>query len=518
MATVVFEDATSQLKLKQYYDNGESAGEYSILETIGGGVAVADFDRDGFDDFYFTRGGKLDNKQVTGLGGSLWLSRFGSEFQEVTDLARTQCQSIYTHGAVSGDLNNDGFDDLLVTGYWAASLFINQGDGTFIESSAQSGMDHPAWGTSAAFGDFDNDSDLDIYVAHYVDWSFENHPFCQSHGKKDVCAPGSFTGITDAIYLNNGDGTLTLRQEDIGLAKEGKGLGVMVMDINQDSQVDIYVANDTTNNLMYLNKGGQFEEIGMASGTATDDMGVPGGSMGLCLLDYDQDLLPDILVSNYENQAFALYKNDGDTNFRYATTTTGLMALGTTYVAWGTITRDFDLDGDEDVVITNGHVMRSSPPEQLPIYLENLDNKKFVSPTFDSDSYFSKKWRGRGLVSFDMERDGDMDLVFSHVDQDAVVLENKSDFKGNWWIVDLIGTQSNRNAIGARIIVTSNKRKLLRNVLGGGSYLSQQPYYVHWGLPADETLQQIEITWPNGEKQVVKELAPKSRTQIVQLK
>ncbi len=514
--SVVFRDSTTDVHLKHYYENGEDANEYAILETIGGGVASADFDRDGFDDLYFASGGQLNNKQVTGLGGALWRNRDGKEFQDITALAGVSCPNIYTHGTTSGDLNNDGFADLLVTGYKGIALFINQGDGTFIELAQVAGMNEPKWGTSSAFGDFDNDGDLDIYIAHYVSWSFENHPSCQSQGVRDVCAPGSFTGVSDVVYLNSGDGLFTQESEEIGLVGEGKGLGVLVADFTQDSKVDIYVANDTTNNFFYQNQGGSFNEIGMASGTAVDDMGTPQGSMGLCSLDYDGDLYPDILVCNYESQAFALYKNDGDSNFRHVTSATGLMALGTMCVAWGSAATDFDLDGDEDLVIANGHVMRAKPPEQLPLYLHNLGNKKFAKQKFPDSSYFSKNWRGRGVVPFDMDHDGDIDLVFTHVNQDAVFLENRSEVVGNWWILELVGTKSNRDAIGARVVITSDKRTILRNVTGGGSYLSQKPYYIHWGLPAEEILKQVEITWPNGLKEVQRDLPPGSRRLVIE--
>jgi len=514
---VVFHDSTDAVRLKHAYENGEGANEYSILETIGGGVAAADFDRDGFVDVYFANGGLLNEKKVTGLGGSLWLNCHGQSFEDITQFANIDCPSIYTHGTISGDLNNDGFADLLVTGYKGIALFFNQGDGTFLEQAQEAGMIDPKWGTSAAFGDLDNDGDLDVYVAHYVDWSFDNHPPCQSLGVRDVCAPGNFTGISDVVYMNNGDGKFTPQSQEIGLVPEGKGLGVMIADLTKDSKVDIYVANDTTNNFFYLNQGGgRFSEIGMASGTAVDDMGTPQGSMGLCTLDYDGDLSPDIMVCNYESQAFALYKNDGDSNFRYVTSTTGLMALGTMCVAWGTSATDFDLDGDEDVVIANGHVMRAKPPEQVPLYLNNLGTKRFNKQKFPEMDYFAKTWRGRGVVPFDMDLDGDMDLVFTHVNQDAVYLENRSELDGNWWILELVGTQSNRDAIGARVVITSDKRAILRNVVGGGSSLSQQPYFVHWGLPVDEKLMRVEITWPNGVKEVRVDLKPKSRSLIIE--
>lgn len=511
-----FADISGKLKLTSFYENGEAAGEYAILETIGGGVAALDFDRDGYDDLYFALGGKLNDKQVTGLGGELWRNKQGREFLKVGNAAKAICPSIYTHGAVSGDLNNDGFADLLVTGYHQLALFINQGDGTFLESHIQAGMNKPSWGTSAAFADINNDGCLDIYVAHYVNWSFDNHPACKSGGVADVCAPGIFEALSDVLFVSNGDGTYNGLSEQSGLVAGGKGLGVIATDFTNDGRPDIYVANDTTNNFFYLNTGGQFDEIGLANGTAVDDMGTPQGSMGLCTLDYDLDLLPDIVVCNYENQAIALYKNDGAANFRYVTSSTGLLALGMSSVAWGTSATDFDLDGDEDIVITNGHVMRANEPSQLPFFLQNLGNNKFESLKFPRGNYFAEKWRGRGLIAFDMERDGDMDLVITHINQNAAVLENQTATSGNWWFVDLVGTSSSRNPVGARVEIRTSKRTILRTVSGGGSYLSQQPYHIQWGLPQGEIVKQLDIYWPSGTKQVVADLVPKSRITVIE--
>lgn len=509
-------DVTNTTNLKHRFDNGEDAGERAILETIGGGVAVVDFDLDGFDDLFFASGGQLNNKTVSGLGCGLRRSRMGQEWVDVTELAGASCSGIYTHGTVAGDINDDGFPDLLVTGYYGLALLINQGDGTFLDQAKSAGMVDPLWGTSAAFGDFDSDGNLDVYIAHYVNWSFSNHPDCKSSDKPDVCAPGIFTGITDVVWMNQADGTFIRKTTEVGLAQEGKGLGVIAADFTQDSKIDVYVANDTTNNLFYMNTGGVFEEIGLANGTAVDDMGTPQGSMGLCTLDFDSDLKSDIMVSNYENQAFALYKNDGEANFRYATSSSGLMALGTTYVAWGACASDYDLDGDEDVAIANGHVMKANPPEQLPLFLTNLGKAKFQRQDFPNDSYFAQKWRGRGLCAFDMDRDGDLDLVFTHVNQNAVLLSNQTQPEGNWWILKLVGVQSNRDGIGARVIIEGDQRKLLRTINGGGSYLSQNPYYIHWGLPKGESVKQVTIEWPSGVKQVITNVPAQTRQTIVE--
>ena len=516
---VTFQDITSAQGLSSIYHNGEEAKERSIIESLGGGVAVIDFDRDGWDDLFFPGGGQLENKSVTGLASSLWHNRDSHILKNVSSAAHIDVVAGYTHGAVSADWNNDGFSDLLVSGYSGLQLFTNQGDGTFFEHSLQAGLDDSQWSTSTAFADLDCDGDLDLYVTHYVNWSWSNHPACESQGIPDICAPGAFTAIPDVIYFNNGNGSFEAKSSEVGLAADGKGLGVLATDLDRDGWVDLYVANDTTNNFLYQNlRDGTLQEIALTCGTAYDNLGTPQGSMGLCTLDYDQDLKPDIWVCNYENQAFALYKNDGDFFFRYVTSAAGLMALGTTYVAFGTSAADFDLDGDEDIVVANGHVMRfvTKGTEQQALYLNNLGNGRFVRQTFPSDDYFSKTWRGRGVVAFDYDHDGDMDLVFTNTNQPAALLQNNTASTGKWLILELVGVHANRDAIGASVVIHTTKRQMLRNVSGGGSYLSQNPYYLHAGLTADEELVRAEILWPSGHTQIVEKLATNSRTLIVE--
>ena len=517
---VLFNDITTDLGLIQRYDNGESADERSILETLGGGVAVLDFDRDGYDDLFFPGGGQLLDKKVTGIQGDLWWNRDSKELRKITSQARVGDVLGYSHGAITCDWNSDGFPDLSVTGYSGLQLFINQGDGTFAECATAWGLEDKLWSTSAASGDFDGDGFCDLYVAHYVNWSFQNHPACTSRGIPDVCAPGIFEALSDVVYFNNGNGSFTAKSIDCGLVEGGKGLGVIAMDFDGDSKTDIYVANDTTNNFYYVNKGdGTFVESAAESGTATDDMGTPQGSMGICALDYDHDLRPDIWVCNYENQAFAFYQNDGGNFFRYATASAGLLALGTTYVAFGTTAGDFDLDGDEDVVVANGHVMRYLPsgtPAQNQLFLRNTGKKKFVKDSFPESNYFGQLRRGRGVVALDFDRDGDLDLAFSNVNEPSAILENGSNTAGKWLIVELIGTVSNRDAVGATVHLKTSKRSYMRGVIGGGSFLSQGPLYLHFGLAADETIEQAEILWPNGNRQVIKDVPHSKRLRWVE--
>jgi len=517
-----FIDRTKELSLDSEFKNGEESNQLAILESTGGGLGVLDFDRDGWNDLFFVGGGELQAPAVpTGVPSSLWRNVSGKSYENVTMNSKSDLVSGYSQGIACGDINNDGFPDILVTSYSGLQLFVNQGDGTFIESAVSIGLDDSLWSTSAGFGDFDNDGCIDLYVAHYVDWSWEKHPSCKL-GKpdRDICAPGSFTGLNDSIYLNNQDGTFRLADSQTGLLSEGKGLGVLVADFNQDSKIDIYVANDTTNNFLYINKGdARFNEVGLSSGTAVDDRGIPNGSMGVCALDFDRDLQTDIFVCNYESQAFALYKNDKNSNFRYVTSTSGLSALGTAYVAFGTTANDFDSDGDEDIVIANGHVIRFPANDflsQPALLMTNNGKGRFTRAMFDESTYFGKKWRGRGVVAFDLEKDGDLDLAFANINQPAAVLENQTKTAGKWCMLDLIGTRSNRDAIGARVVFKTNKRSYLRNIVGGGSYVSQNPYTVHFAFPAEEELVEAEIGWPNGQSQTVTNIKVNAQNQLVE--
>ena len=511
--SIQFENVTNPLALSHKYRNGEESNQFAYIESIGGGVAILDFDRDGFPDLFFPGGGLVNaNHSLTPLPGTLWRSEHAKKFTDVTNVSRTDVATTYSNGVSSGDLNNDGFPDLLVTGYSGLQFFGNQGDGTFVETAVDSGLTDMLWSTSAGLGDLNNDGSLDIYIAHNTDWSWANNPECKpSATTRDVCPPAAFKGLPHEIYLNNNDGTFHPIGLEIGLKSDGRGLAVILADLNHDSKLDIYVANDTTYNFLYINKGdAKFEELGIPSGAGLDERGNPNGSMGIAVLDFDGNLLPDLWVTNYENETCALYLNNGQANFRCATLSTGIVTLGTLFVSFGTVSGDFDLDGDEDIVVVNGHVNRfpkGNSVEQFPLLLGNSGAGKLVRQKPDGSNYFGRKWRGRGVAAFDFDDDGDLDLAISHVNQPAVTLENKTKVSGNWCTFELIGIHSNRDCIGSRVVFKTNKKSYLRNIVGGGSYLTQNPYLVHCGFPSNETLEQAEITWPNGNTQVI--AAPK---------
>lgn len=506
---VKFSDITAASGVVSVYQNGEETDQYSIAESLGGGVGTFDFDLDGRTDLFFPSGGRIEFEQpLKGLRSKLFRN-MGEKFLDISVISNVADVAFYTHGVSSADVDSDGFPDILITGYYGIQLLMNCGDGTYRDVSDSSLLTPASWTTSSGWGDFDNDGHVDLYVANYVDWSWKNNPRCGSSGKdsRDVCTPQSFPGLDDTLYWNNGDGTFTRDTGSAGLVKEGKGLGVIVFDVNYDSKLDIYVANDTTNNFLYLNQGSRkFKEIGVLSGTAFDNMGVPNGSMGLAIFDQDDDQKCDLFVTNYERETFAVYKNDGRGNFRHISDKTGITALGKLLVGFGTTSGDFSLTGREDLVVANGHVMRfpsNRNRKQEPLYIQNRPEGKLSRILFEPDSFFGGKVCSRGVISPDLDGDGKLDLVFSNVNEPAVVLKNESTTLGHWVGVTLIGTTSNRNAIGAIAQLTTNKRTMSRQVIGGGSYLSQGPYQLHFGIPEGETPQQIRITWPSGVSQVI---------------
>ena len=520
---VDFEDVTAASGVNSSYHNGEEADQFLIVESLGGGVGVLDYDLDGRLDLFFPGGGEIEaNQPLRGLPATLWRSGDDMRFTDVSAAAGIDPRGPYSHGVAVADFNQDGFPDIVVTGYGSVQLFQNCGDGTFVERSAEWGLDTATWTSSAACGDFDQDGLVDLYLTCYVDWSWEKNPRCigGSPSGQDVCTPQQFAGLQDQLYWNRGDGTFERADASAGLVPAGKGLGVIAVDVNQDSRLDIYVANDTTNNFLYLNQGDRkFKEVGVISGAAFDHLGVPNGSMGLAVFDLEGELRTDLFVTNYERETFAVYRNEGGGNFRCITERTGIAALGSLFVGFGTTAGDFNCDGREDLVVANGHVMRYPANDNLrqdPLYIANAGKGKLVRLKFDPPSYFSQRFASRGVVAADLSGDGLLDLAFSHTNQPATVLRNRSKATSRSVTLRLIGTRSNRDAIGARVVLKTSAGDQLRQIHGGGSYLSQGPYNLHWGLPADVQPLSAEITWPDGSQQRIDELKLGQLQTIVQ--
>ena len=498
--------------LQVRYDNGESARQLSILESLGGGVGVVDFNRDGMQDFCFPGGGTLTGDQVRGLPSRLLRQQQGDQFADVTTAAHLDLAQHYSHACYVADYDQDGFDDLLITGYGGVRLWQNLGDGTFIDQTESTQFIDPQWSTAAAWGDYNGDGLLDVYLTHYVDWSFENNPPCNGpSGQADVCPPRQFEGVNDALYLCTAEGTFVPTTEEAGLISGGKGLGAISIDLDSDNDLDLYIANDTTPNFLYLNNGeGVFQEQGLLSGLALDDMGVPNGSMGVTVLDYNNDGQPDLGVSNYEGELYGLYQNSGEGVFEFTSRYTGINQIGNLYVGFGCLADDWDGDSDEDIVIANGHVVHfplNSTLAQSPLLLAQDDDQNFsrIQPT-DAGEYFSQKWVGRGLAKADVNDDGWMDLIFVNTNQPAALLynESKSAHQNLQHVqVHLIGTTSNRNAIGAKLTFKTEATLQHRFLIGGGSYLSSSQQMALFHYQQDDPVEALTITWPTGEQTVI---------------
>ncbi len=495
---------TNECGVKFAFHDGREARVYSMLESLGGGLAGIDFDRDGAMDLCTAGGGGfVDQNTIHGLPIGLFRNLGNWRFVAVRESAGLDGRSHYNHGIVVGDYDVDGFSDLLVTGYGGVQLWRNLGDGTFLETHESAGLADTSWSSSAAWGDFNQDGCPDVYIAHYVNWSFTNHPYCRGPGpgERDICPPRDFSPLPHVIYYSNGDGVFRDATSEAGLQPGGKGLGVLSADFDVDGDVDIYVANDTTENFLYVNDGhGHFQEVGLFCGVAVDDSGTPNGSMGVDLCDFNRDGLPEIWVTNYEREAFALYRNEGQGQFLHVSQSTGITALQGLFVGFGTACTDIDRDGDEDILVTNGHVIlypQASPRRQLPVLLENQD-LRFRRVMNLTDRFFTTPHEGRGLTAVDFDNDGDADFAISHLNDPVELLRNDS-VGGNWLALELIGTNSNRDAVGARIVVRTPMGDWHRQMKGGGSYLSTLDSRVFFGLGNADKIDEVTVIWPSGQ-------------------
>ncbi|HLQ43463.1 MAG TPA: CRTAC1 family protein [Planctomycetaceae bacterium] len=514
-----FEEVTERSGVAFTYRNGEDAGEVAILESLGGGVGLFDYDGDGDLDLCLPGGGhysekKADGKRdVLGWPHAIYRNDGDWHFTDVTAQTGATDAPYYSHGAAAADFDNDGFCDVLITGYGGVLLLHNHGDGTFEEIAKSAGMTDALWSSSAAWGDFNKDGTLDIYIAHYVNWSFDNHPFCPGpkKGTRESCPPREFQGLPDVLYVNNGDGTFRDASAESGLRLDGKGLGVLTADLDLDGDVDIYVGNDTVANFLYRNDGtGKFEEVGLISGTALSQTGSPDGSMGVDVGDFNLDGLPDLWVANFERESIALYRNDGNCQFQHVSQGTGVTAVGALYVGWGTAFCDFDKDGDEDPFVSNGHVIRypeNAPIFQKPLLFENRNGKRLENVAPSAGPYFQEPHQGRGSAAGDIDRDGDLDLVISMMNQPVALVSNTTPTRNHWLSLKLIGRDSPRLPIGAIVRVTTSQGVRMRQVKGGTSYGSTVDPHVFFGLGAETSVESVEIAWPFGQKQSLARLA-----------
>jgi enediyne biosynthesis protein E4 len=501
-----FTDDGSDLGIDFKYQNGEGAWLVAMIESNGGGVGWIDYDRDGRSDLFFPGGGQLTQEKLPIMvDNGLFRQAPDGRFSNVAGPSGSGPGVCYSFGAAVGDYDGDGLADLFITGYAGQQLLRNSGDGTFEDATAVAGFGHRGWSSSAAWLDLDNDGDLDLYIAHYGVWSPELDKRCYNgQGEIDRCAPADFVGESDELWINRGDGTFADTSEALR-AFQYRGVGVVACDFDLDGDTDLYVANDEDPNLLLDNLGnGQLQDIGASSGTSLGSRSIVDGSMGLAVGDFDGNLKPDLLVTNYQNEYCELYLNQGNRYFALGTRSSGLMALGQAVVGWGTAFVDVDHDSDEDLLIIAGHTSRRpvrSSNLQKPYLLENVQGKRLVSIGEASGEFFREVHAGRGMAMGDLEGDGDVDFVVSMLEQPVQIVRNDSVGLGGYIAMDLVGTQSNRDAIGAWVEIDLGDAKRVKHRIGGGSYASTHSPTLHFGTGAAERIVQLTVHWPSGKVQ-----------------
>ena len=512
--TIRFTDVTSQAKIDFKHTNAAS-GEKYLIETMGPGCAFVDYDGDDYLDIYIVNGGLLPGFQSKQEPKNvLYRNNRDGTFTDVTGKAGVEGRG-YGMGVTAGDYNNDGFPDLYVTNYRSSLLYRNNGDGTFTEVAESAGVNNKKWGTSGAFFDYDKDGFLDLYVANYVDFSVERNVQCSdTPGTRSYCHPREYKGLADVLYHNNGDGTFTDVTKRAGIAHfKGKGLGVVAADFNNDGYQDLYVANDLVPNFLYANnQDGTFQEIGALGGVAYNGYGLPQAGMGVAAGDYNGDGKLDVLVTNLSTEGHALYRNEGQELFTDVSFPSGIGSASLLFSGWGTDFFDFDNDGDEDIFAVSGHPMDTIELVngtltylQPSLLLENREGR-YVDATSRHGESLSIPRATRGAALGDMDNDGDLDILIGNCNGRPNLLRNDGGNRNHWLTIRAIGAQSNRDGIGVRIKVTAGGKTQMKEITGGGSYLSTCDLRSHFGLGKNQFAERVEVTWPSGKSQILQEV------------
>ena len=518
----MFVDITAAAGARFQHVASHTSKKY-LLETMGSGVALFDYDNDGRLDIFFVNGAPISDPTPKGTipqkaGAKYWNrllhQKSDGSFEDVTEKAGLQGVG-YGMGVAVGDYDNDGFDDLYVTAYGGNRLYHNNGDGTFTDVTEKAGVGGNGWSTSGAWIDIDNDGLLDLVVLRYVVWDFDDI-YCGEHreGYRAYCHPDYFRAVAPLVFHNDGTGHFTDITQKSGMAKPGKGLGITLADYDRDGRADLFIANDSMPEFLYHNEGnGHFIETALMAGVAVDVNGRTFAGMGTEFVDYNNDGRPDIFVDDLANQMYAIFQNNGDGTFTYATYDTDLGRISMLHSGWGVRFLDYDNDGWKDLIIAQGHdldTIQLSYPQlryREPLMLLRNDGKRFVDVSSESGSIFQQAWAGRGLATGDLDNDGRIDVVVTTNDGPAYVVRNETDTHNHWLTLNLVGHCSNRDAIGAEVKVTTSQGTQYATVSTAASYLSSSDKRVHFGLGTDSVAQSIEIHWPSGIVQTLKNVA-----------
>jgi enediyne biosynthesis protein E4 len=529
-APITFEDVTDKTALATFRHHSGGAAKDYILDTPSGGVAIFDYDNDGRPDIYLVNGSTIPALQGKEKPprAALFHNLGNWKFEEVTDKAGVANER-WGFGVAVGDYDNDGYADLYVTNFGISRLYHNNGNGTFTDVAEKLSVARRGWSTGASWGDYDGDGRLDLFVPGYVQFDLNNLPpspseagksstvnqtFCQFRGVPVMCGPRGLTGDSDTLYHQKADGTFEDVSVKAGVSDPEKfyGFSSAFIHIDDDKLLDLIVVNDSTPNQLYINKGnGTFEEIGYPSGVALNENGREQAGMGLAAGDYDNDGRIDFHVTNFSDDSNVLYHNEGETNFTDVTFQVGLGEVTIPFLGWGTSFLDFDNDGWLDLFVVNGHVYPVVDKNQWgtsyaqQALLFRNQNGKFERVGAPPGNALANAWPGRGLAVGDLDGDGRVDAVINNLDGKPTVLRNVAASSGHWLGVRLTGDvarKSPRDAIGSIVYLTTGKIRQRQDVVSGAVYCSQNDMTLHFGLGSATKVDKLEVQWPDGSREV----------------
>jgi hypothetical protein len=511
-AEAVFEEVpASRSGITWRHDNAMSEFRY-LPETCGSGCAFLDYDNDGWMDIYLVNSGEADiYTPKTPIRNALYKNNRDGTFTDVTEKAGVG-GGTFGMGVAVGDYDNDGFSDLFVTSYGKCLLYHNNGDGTFTDVTAKAGLATPGWTTSAVWFDYDNDGRLDLFVCSFVEFSLKTNVFCGDNklGRRYYCIPRVFKPSASFLYHNNGDGTFTEVSKGTDIARAlGKALGVVATDIDKDGRLDLFVANDTVQNFLFMNRGGgKWEEIGLASEVGFSANGQPRSGMGVDAADFDQDGWEDLFVANVDQEMFSLYKNRGNESFQDVAHANGVAQSTRLLSGWGLKFFDYDNDGHLDLLLANGHPddmiehYSTQVTYKEPLLLFHNEGGRLKDVSAGSGPVFGKQFSARGLAVGDMDNDGRLDVLINNNGEAPLLLHNRAGQGHHWVGLHLQGTTCNRDAIGARLSWSVGGKVTRRFKTGAGSYLLAHDPREVLGLGPATQVEWIEIAWPAPSTQV----------------
>ena len=524
-APVVFEDLSVKSQLNSFLHQSGTLQKKFILETLGSGVAILDYDNDGWPDIYLLNGGNFDSAKgkTPPPPAALFHNNHDGTFTDVTAKAGV-ANDRWGFGVAVGDFDNDGWPDIYVTNFGKNRLYHNDHNGTFTDIGERAGVALGGWSTGATFGDYDGDGRLDLFVTGYVKFDIDNPPIpgspqmkdknCGYRGQSVMCGPRGLVGEQDHLFHNNGDGTFTDVSAKAGVSDPSLyyGLGTAFADIDNDGRLDLMVANDSTPRYLYRNRGdGTFEDVSYVSGFALNEEGRAQASMGIGIGDYNNDGLLDLFVTDFSDDNFTLYKNDGNDSFTDESFQAGIGESTIPFLGWGTVFLDYDNDGWLDLFMANGHTYPEADQDdwgttykQRPLLFRNLHGSRFELMPAATGSGLADILSGRGVACADLFNDGHMDLVINNIDSPPTLLRNVVKNGNHWLGLKLIGGPgSPRDGIGAKVLVTAGKMRIRQDVISGGSYDSSSDLRLHFGLGASTSVDRMEIQWPSGKKEEV---------------